>query len=155
MSRWLAAAGALVVSLDSMMNIAFPAIAAAFAVPPERVRWVIICYVLTYAITAFAGGAAADQIGHIAVFRAGVALSVVAFAMGGLAPSFAWLLVARIVQGFAGGLIYGTAPALTTLGAPAAVRGRRLGFLSAAMGLGLLRSEEHTSELQSRRDLVC
>src|SRR5262249_25817362 len=137
MSRWVAAAGALVVSLDSMMNIAFPAIAAAFAAPPERVRWVIICYVLTYAITAFAGGAAADQIGHIAVFRAGVALSVVAFAMGGLAPSFAWLLVARIVQGFAGGLIYGTAPALTTLGAPAAVRGRRLGFLGVAMGLGL------------------
>jgi len=44
------------------------------------------------------------------------------------------------VQGFAGGLIYGTAPALTTLGAPAAVRGRRLGFLGAAMGLGLLGS---------------
>ena len=140
MSRWVAAAGALVVSLDSMMNIAFPAIAAAFAVPPERVRWVIICYVLTYSITAFAGGAAADQIGHVTVFRAGIAPSVVAFVMGGVAPSFAWLLIARIVQGFAGGLIYGTAPALTTLGAPAAVRGRRLGFLSAAMGLGLLGS---------------
>ena len=55
MFRWIAAAGALVVSLDSMMNIAFPAIAAAFAAPPERVRWIIICYVLTYAITAFAG----------------------------------------------------------------------------------------------------
>ena len=140
MSRWLAAAGALVVSLDSMMNIAFPAIAAAFAVPPERVRWVIICYVLTYAITAFAGGAAADQLGHVAVFRAGVGLSVVAFVMGGAAPSFNWLLVARVVQGFAGGLIYGTAPALSTLGAPATMRGRRLGFLSAAMGLGLLGS---------------
>jgi len=36
MSRWIAAAGALLVSLDSMMNIAFPAIAAAFAVEPER-----------------------------------------------------------------------------------------------------------------------
>jgi MFS family permease len=140
MSRWLAAAGALVVSLDSMMNIAFPAIAAAFVVPPERVRWVIICYVLTYAITAFAGGAAADQLGHVAVFRAGVALSVVAFVMGGAAPSFNWLLIARVVQGFAGGLIYGTAPALSTLGAPATMRGRRLGFLSAAMGLGLLGS---------------
>src|SRR5262249_29019626 len=120
MSRWVAAAGALVVSLDSMMNIAFRAIAAAFAVPPERVRWVIICYVLTYAISAFAGGAAADQIGHVAVFRAGVALSVVAFVMGGVAPTFSWLLIARIVQGLAGGLIYGTAPALTPLGAPAA-----------------------------------
>ena len=140
MSRWVAAAGALVVSLDSMMNIAFPAIAVAFAVPPERVRWVIICYVLTYAITAFAGGAAADQIGHVAVFRAGVALSLVAFVMGGIAPSFGWLLVARIVQGLAGGLIYGTAPALTTLGAPTTMRGRQLGFLSAAMGLGLLGS---------------
>ena len=140
MSRWLAAAGALVVSLDSMMNIAFPAIAAAFAVPPERVRWVIICYVLTYAITSFAGGAAADRIGHVAVFRAGVALSVVAFAMGGAAASFGWLLVARVVQGFAGGLVYGTAPALATMGASTTVRGRRLGFLSAAMGLGLLGS---------------
>src|SRR5438874_1200345 len=140
MSRWVAAAGALVVSLDSMMNIAFPAIAAAFAVPPERVRWVIICYVLTYAITSFAGGAAADRIGHVAVFRAGIALSVVAFVMGGAAGSFEWLLVARVVQGFAGGLIYGTAPALATLGARAEARGRRLGFLSAAMGLGLLGS---------------
>src|SRR5262249_20352254 len=135
MSRWVAAAGALVVSLDSMMNIAFPAIAAAFAVPPARVRWVIICYVLTYAITSFVGGAVADRIGHVSVFRAGVALSVVAFVMGGAAPSFDWLLIARVVQGFAGGLIYGTAPALATFGAPPEARGRRLGFLSAAMGL--------------------
>jgi MFS family permease len=140
MSRWVAAAGALVVSLDSMMNIAFPAIAAAFAVPPERVRWVIICYVLTYAITSFVGGAAADRIGHVSVFRAGLALSVVAFLMGGAARSFDWLLIARVVQGFAGGLIYGTAPALATFGTPPQARGRRLGFLSAAMGLGLLGS---------------
>jgi len=140
MSRWVAAAGALVVSLDSMMNIAFPAIAAAFAVPAERVRWVIICYVLTYAITSFVGGAAADRIGHVAVFRAGVALSVVAFVMGGAAATFDWLLVARVVQGFAGGLIYGTAPALAIFGAAPEARGRRLGFLSAAMGVGLLGS---------------
>ena len=140
MSQWVAAAGALVVSLDSMMNIAFPAIAAAFAVPPERVRWVIICYVLTYAITSLAGGAAGDRIGHVAVFRAGLALSVLAFVMGGAAGSFDWLLVARVAQGFAGGLIYGTAPALAVAGAPPEVRGRRLGFLSGAMGLGFLGS---------------
>jgi len=135
MSRWLAAAGAFVVSLDSMMNIAFPAIASAFAAPTERVRWIIVCYVLTYAITAFTGGAAADRLGHVAVFRVGVALSVVAFIMGGAATGFGWLLVARVVQGFAGGLVYGTAPALTTVGAPAALRGRRLGSLNAAIGL--------------------
>jgi MFS family permease len=135
MSPWIAAAGAFVVSLDSMMNIAFPAIAAAFTVPADRVRWVVICYVLTYALTAFAGGAAADRLGHVPVFRAGVGLSVAAFIMGGTAPGFGWLLVARVVQGVAGGLVYGTAPALSTAGAPAALRGRRLGFLSVAIGL--------------------
>jgi MFS family permease len=139
-SRWLAAAGALLVSLDSMMNIAFPAIAADFAVPPERIRWVIICYVLTYALTSLAGGAAGDRIGHVTVFRAGAALSIVAFVMGGLASGFGWLLVARVVQGFGGGLIYGTAPALAVAGASPALRGRRLGFLSGAMGLGFLGS---------------
>ena len=140
MSRWVAAAGALLVSLDSMMNIAFPAIAAAFGEPPERVRWVIICYVLTYALTSLAGGAAGDRVGHVTVFRAGVALSLVAFVMGGAATSFGRLLVARVVQGLAGGLIYGTAPALVVAGAPPELRGRRLGFLSGAMGLGFLGS---------------
>jgi len=136
MIRWAAAAGACVVSLDSTMNIAFPAIAAAFAVPPERVRWVIVCYVLVYAVTSLVGGALADRVGHGRVFRAGLLLSVVAFAMGALAPTFGWLLVARVVQGLGGGCVYGTAPGLVTLGVPAARRGRALGFLGAAMGLG-------------------
>ena len=88
-----------------MMNIAFPAIAKAFAAPAEQVRWIIICYVLTYAITSFAGGAAADRLGYLTVFRMGVALSVVAFVMGAAALGFGWLLAARVVQGFAGGLV--------------------------------------------------
>jgi MFS family permease len=138
MSRWVVVAGALVVSLDSMMNIAFPAIAAALGVPPERVRWIIIFYVLTYALTSFAGGAAADRLGHALVFRAGLGLSALAFVMGGVASGLGWLLVARIVQGLGAGLVFGTAPALVTAGAPSEARGRRLGFLNGAMGLGAL-----------------
>ena len=138
MSRWVVAAGALVVSLDSMMNIAFPAIAAALGVPPERVRWIIIFYVLTYALMSFAGGAAADRLGHALVFRSGLALSALAFIMGGLAAGLGWLLVARVIQGLGAGLVFGTAPALVTAGAPSEARGRRLGFLNGAMGLGAL-----------------
>jgi MFS family permease len=138
MSRWVVAAGALVVSLDSMMNIAFPAIAAALGVPPERVRWIIIFYVLTHALMSFAGGAAADRLGHALVFRAGLALSAIAFIMGGVAAGLGWLLVARVIQGLGAGLVFGTAPALVTAGAPGVARGRRLGFLNAAMGLGAL-----------------
>jgi MFS family permease len=137
MTLWLAAAGAFVVSLDGMMNVAFPAIAAAFAVPPETIRWVIICYTGVYAIMAFAGGAVADLVGHVRVFRIGIALTAVAFLAGALAPSFGWLLVARVLQGVAGGLVYGTVPGIVTLAATPERRGRALGSLNASMALAL------------------
>lgn len=135
MTRWIAAAGAFVISLDSMMNIAFPAIAASLGRPPEAMRWVIIPYVFSYSLMSFAGGALADRIGHAKVFRAGLAGVAVAFAFGAVAPDFASLVVARIVQGLTSGLVYGTAPGILTLTAAAGERGRALGFLSAAMGL--------------------
>jgi MFS family permease len=137
MIRWIAAGGAFVVSLDSIMNVAFPAIAVAFAAPPEQMRWVIICYVGTYALTAFVGGALADRVGHGRIFRAGLALSAGAFVAAGLAPSFGWLLVGRVLQGLGGGCVYGTAPGIVTLASSPADRGRALGFLGAAIGLGL------------------
>src|SRR5262249_61497084 len=55
-SRWIAAGGAFVVSLDSMANIAFPAMALAFALPPDAMRLGLMCYVLPYSFVAFAGG---------------------------------------------------------------------------------------------------
>lgn len=136
MIRWLAAAGAFVVSLDSMVNIGLPAMAATFGVPPEQVRWIIIGYVGPYAVMSFVGGAAADRLGHLAVFRAGLVLSAAGFAVCALAPAFGVLLAGRAVHGFGAGLVYGTAPALITAGADASSRARRVGFLNGAIGLG-------------------
>lgn len=135
MPRSLAAAGAFVVSLDSVVNIAFPAIAAAFGAPPERMRWVIIGYVLTYSLVSFAGGAAGDRVGHGRVFAIGLAVSTVGFVLCGTAPTFGWLVIGRVVQGLGGGFVYGTAPALVTLGSPSEARGRALGLLNGAIGL--------------------
>ena len=135
MPRWIAAGGVFVVSLDSMVNIAFPAMAATFGLPPASMRWVIVCYVLLYALLSFAGGALGDRIGHRPVFAAGVAGSALAYAIAAVAPTFGWLLTGRVVQGIAGGLVYGTAPAMVTVGADRAGRARQLGFLNAALGL--------------------
>jgi MFS family permease len=135
-TRWIAAAGAGVISLDSIINVAFPAMAAAFAEPPERVRWVIVCYVFTYSVTAFLGGALADRIGHARVFRVGLALTALALGLGAAAPTFALLLAARVLQGFGGGLVYGTAPGIITLAVASDARGRALGFLNAGIGVG-------------------
>lgn len=135
MSR-IAAAGVFLVSLDSTVNIAFPAMAAGFGVPPERMRWVIITYVFTYAIMSFVGGAWADRVGHARVFGAGVGISGLAYVLAGLAPDFGWFLAARVVQGFGGGLVYGTAPGIVTAAAAPGARGRALGAMNAAIGVG-------------------
>lgn len=130
-------AGAFLVSLDSLVNIAFPAMAASFLAPPEAMRWVIVCYVLTYAVMSFVGGALGDRLGHGGVLAAGVALGGLGYLLCGLAPTFAVLLVGRVVQGIGAGLVYGTAPGIVTLASAPGARGRAVGFFSAAVGLAL------------------
>jgi MFS family permease len=133
----LAALGVLTISLDAALNIAFPAIAAAFGTDPTAMRWVIIGYVFTYALTAFAAGVLADRVGPGRVFAAGAWITLASYA-GFLAvgTSFGALLAVRVVQGFGGGLIYGTAPALITLSLPRERHGRGLAMLTLGMGLG-------------------
>jgi len=134
-SRWVGAAGVFVISLDSMVNIAFPAMASTFGVSASAMRWVIVCYVLSYALLSFAGGALGDRIGYRPVFAAGLGGSAVAYVVAATAPTFGWLLVGRVMQGVSGGLVYGTSPAIVTAGADRVRRGRDLGFLNAALGL--------------------
>ena len=136
MSVAVAALGALVVSLDASVNIAFPAMSVAFDVGPVSIRWVIVCYVLTYALTAFGAGLLADRFGPGPVFTAGLWISGAAFA-GYVVSSFGLLLAARVLQGVGGGLIYGTAPALITLALPRERHGFGLGRLALGMGVGL------------------
>ena len=133
----LAALGALLMSLDSAINIVLPAMAAAFGVAPAAIRWVIICYVVTYALTAFVAGVLADRLGPAPVFVAGLWLSGVTFLGYALAPAYVGVLLLRMAQGLGGGLVYGTAPALVTLSLPRERHGRGLGMMSLGLGVGL------------------
>ena len=133
----LAALGALLVSLDSAINIALPAMAAAFAVPTAAIRWVIICYVLTYALTAFAAGLLADRLGPRPVFAAGLWICAATFVGYAAASSYATVLLLRVAQGVGSGMVYGTAPALVTLSLPRERHGRGLSAMSLGIGVGL------------------
>ena len=133
----LAALGALLVSLDSAINIALPAMAETFGVRPSAIRWVIICYVLTYALTAFVAGLLADRLGPGPVFTVGLWLSGLAFVGYAVAHSYDAVLLLRVAQGLGGGLVYGTAPALVTLFLPRERHGRGLGTMSLGLGVGL------------------
>lgn len=106
--------GASVAPLDFAVNVAFPAITRAFDLDTRGIRWVAVCYVLTYGSLMLACGALGDRIGHLRMFRAGVLLGALAFALCALAPTYPLLLAARALQGVAVALTLSCAPALAT-----------------------------------------
>ena len=133
----LAGLGAFLCSLDSALNVAFPAISAAFGVTPGRVALLIVFYHVPIGVLTVIGGLLGDRFGHRRVFACGVWTCALAFPLCGLAPDFNFLLVARAVQGVGTGLVYGTVPALVTLALAPARRAPGLGMLNVAAGAGL------------------
>jgi MFS family permease len=128
--------GTLVVPLDSMVNVAFPAVLAAFGLEVPQIQWLVICYVLTYGALLLAVGRIGDVFGHARVFRFGLAWSVVAFVACALAPTYEWLLAARVLQGVGAALVLGCGPALATSLFPEAMRVRALAAYAAGMAAG-------------------
>jgi EmrB/QacA subfamily drug resistance transporter len=135
----LAGLSALLSSLDSSVNIAFPAIAAAFSLDVPSMQWVVISYVLTYASLLLGCGRLADLWGHQRMLAWGLILSAAAFVLCTAAPSFPLFLAARVLQGAGAAFVLAAAPALVTLTASAETRGQALGVfqMSAAIGFAL------------------
>jgi MFS family permease len=104
--------GAAIAPMDFAVNVAFPAISEAFALNVAAIRWVVICYVVTYASLMLACGKLGDVIGHRRVFCAGLVTGALAFTACGLAVNYEWLLAARALQGVATALVLSCAPAL-------------------------------------------
>ncbi len=125
--------GASIAPLDFSVNVAFPAITAAFALETREIRWVAVSYVLTYGSLMLAFGALGDRIGYLRVFRAGLLLGALAFTLCALAPAYGWLLAARVLQGIAVALTLSCAPALATA---LFDEGRRTWALSAYGAMG-------------------
>jgi EmrB/QacA subfamily drug resistance transporter len=132
----VASLSAFLGSLDSALNISFPAITAAFSLEVSSIQWVIVGYVLPHASLLLGCGRLADVWGHGRVLTCGLLVSAVGFFGCGLAPSFGWLIAARVGQGVGAALMSGSAPALVTLAVPSEARGRALGIFQMSMAAG-------------------
>lgn len=133
----VSALGAFLCSLDSALNVAFPAISADLGVSPRQIALVIVFYHVPIGLLTVIGGVLGDRFGHRRVFACGVWTSAVAFPLCGLAPDYPLLLTARVLQGAAAGLVFGTAPALVTLALAHGRRGVGLGMLNLGSGAAL------------------
>ncbi len=106
--------GASIAPLDFAVNVAFPAITRAFDLDTQAIRWIPLSYVLTYGLLVIGFGALGDRIGHLRVFRFGLILAVIALTLCATAPTYLWLVFARVLQGVSMGLTLSCAPALVT-----------------------------------------
>ena len=122
--------------LDSSVNVAFPDIVNSFHLPIADIQWVVIAYTLTYAALMLAAGRAGDLFGHRPIFLAGCATGVLAFLFCTIAPTYGWLLAARVLQGIAAALTLSCGPALITALYPDDQRTRALGLYTLIFGVG-------------------
>jgi MFS family permease len=130
---FVVALGASLAAMDLAVNVAFPAVTLQFDLEPALIRWLVICYVLTYASLMLAFGNLGDRVGHRKVFVAGVLVSLAALAGCALAPTYPALLLARVAQGVGTALVLSCAPALATLLFQEAERTKALGAYSALL----------------------
>jgi len=96
----------------------------------ELVSWVVIAYLAANAISAPLYGRLGDAIGRRRMMCISLAISMAGSAGCVLAPSFAWLVIARAVQGLGGGGLIALAQALVSQAFEPRLRARFQGYLA-------------------------
>ncbi|CAL9454250.1 Multidrug resistance protein Stp [Streptomyces sp. enrichment culture] len=83
----------------TVVNIALPSIGAGFGVDGHTLTWVVVGYTVTGGGMLMLGGRLGDLLGRRRVLLLGTGLFGAASLLAGLAPTFALLVVARLLQG--------------------------------------------------------
>src|SRR5437588_877677 len=108
--RWLAlmvlCLGTLMIVLDTtIVNVALPSIRVSLGFSEASLAWVVNAYLLTFGGFLLLGGRLGDLFGHRRLFIVGIVLFSLASLASGLAPSQAFLVGARAVQGLGGAIV--------------------------------------------------
>jgi EmrB/QacA subfamily drug resistance transporter len=119
----------------SALTVALPRLRAELAADLASVQWVLNAYVLALASLTLIGGALADAYGKARMLALGCLLFGAASAACALAPSIAWLVAARVVQGVGAAIVAPASLALIGATYPRAERNRAIGVWAAASAL--------------------
>ncbi|WP_260697001.1 MFS transporter [Streptomyces sp. 130] len=128
----------LMVVLDAtIVNIALPSAQQDLGFSDGNRQWIVTAYALAFGSLLLLGGRVADLVGRRVVFLTGLVGFAGASAIGGAAPSFEVLVLARALQGLFGALL---APAalslLTTTFTVPKERAKAFGIYGAIAGAG-------------------
>ncbi|MBK8798776.1 MAG: MFS transporter [Anaerolineales bacterium] len=136
---WILFFGVLMAALDiAIVGPALPAIQTAFQVDERALSWVFNIYVLMNLVGTPLMAKLSDRYGRRSIYVLDIALFAVGSAIVMLAPSFAFVIVGRAIQGLGAGGIFPVAAAVIGDTFPPEKRGSALGLIGAVFGLAFI-----------------
>ncbi|MFD0785528.1 MFS transporter, partial [Micromonospora azadirachtae] len=138
--RWQALGVGLVAAfmtlLDvSIVNVAIPSLDQALHASPSDLQWVLSGYALTFGLALVPAGRFGDARSLTTAFVFGIALFTITSALAGLAPSPTWLVIARLLQGAAAGIVNPQVTGVIQELFRGPERARPFGLLGATIGI--------------------
>jgi MFS family permease len=124
------AANALIFLDQTAVAVALPAIGREFDAQAHELQWVITAYLLALAVFMPAAGPLADNVGRKLLMIVGMLVFGVASAACAIAPSLAFLVMFRFVQGLGAAVVQPLALGSTTTVMPEDRRGWAIGVFS-------------------------
>ncbi|WP_344284973.1 DHA2 family efflux MFS transporter permease subunit, partial [Actinomadura napierensis] len=119
----------------SIVNVALPSIKQGMHASEAELQWILSGYALTFGLVLVPAGRLGGARSRRAVFMSGLALFTASSALAGIAPTMTWLLLARLVQGVAGGILNPQVAGLIQQLFQGGERGRAFGALGAVIGI--------------------
>ncbi len=138
--RWKALGVCLVAGfmtlLDvSIVNVALPSIEQGLGAMQNELQWIVSGYALALGLLLVPSGRLGDARGRRSVLMLGIALFVLASVGCGIAPTPTVLIGARLLQGFAGGLISPQISGFIQTLFRGDERGKAFGFFGTTVGI--------------------
>ncbi|MGW4484473.1 MFS transporter [Amycolatopsis sp. NPDC004368] len=138
--RWRAlavtlAAGIMTLLDVSIVNTALPAMQRGLNTGSGTVQWVVSGYALSFGLVLVTGGRLGDALGRRRMFLIALAAFVATSALAGAAPGPTTLVIARLAQGCAAGLLTPQNSGLIQDMFRGAERGRAFGLFGAVVGI--------------------
>jgi EmrB/QacA subfamily drug resistance transporter len=126
----------------SVVNVGLPAIGRDLGAGGAGLAWIVNGYLLPLSALLLTGGAAGDRFGRRRLLMLGVALFALASVVCVVAPTLAWLVAGRVLQGVAAALLMPNSLAILGASFTGEERGRAIGIWAgvgaAAAALGPL-----------------
>ncbi|WP_447041801.1 MFS transporter [Streptomyces sp. DSM 118878] len=123
----------------TVVNVALPSIGADFGVDSHALTWAVVGYTITGGGLLMLGGRLGDVLGRRRVLLLGTTLFGAASLLAGLAPSFALLVTARLLQGVGEAIALPAAMSVIVLMFPEGPRrSKALGVWAAVASCGLV-----------------